>query len=635
MGKLQSTTDGCVWDLSSYFPSFDGPEMRAFAAQLRMDLDRLLELGGSLGCLSFDNIDGWEEVLLLAEDWVVRRAHLQSYTHSMFCSDTSNEQYAAASAAIGPLAADYIKLDTQVLNGIYGADPEVVHALVARPALAGMQHYISRLHQRAVHMMGLDEEALVADLNVAGLQGWDRLYDSVSSKLKGTMEWPDGHSEELPVAKLRSLTNDIDRRIGRRAYQANARAWSGAAHTCAAALNAITGLRITLAGHRGWRGPLEASLLQNGMSAETLEAMYTAVHSEVELPRELRRIKGRYLGQTGVYWFEREAPLPLHADSPQFTWDEGVALVLGSLEPEYPRLAAYGKEMLRRGWVDSLPRSGKRQGAFCTSSPLTKQQRIYMSYHGGLGDITTFAHELGHAWHTNLLNEVRPRARHCPLPFNESASLFSEYVFARGFMLNPIVSSSHKLSMTEELLSRGAALLLELTMRFKFERALYQHRRQGELSVTRLNALMEEVKHEVYGDCLLYEEPEPLLWAGQMHYYVTDAAFYNYSYTFGFLLARALAARLETQGPAFLEQFENFLRRTGQCNLEEVAMDELGIDTTDPVFWVGAIRTLEAPLLQFKAELDRLTEAERAAYLASVEQKSANRFNFQAGLALV
>jgi oligoendopeptidase F len=633
MDKFDTTADGCVWDLSSYFPAFDGPEMRSFASRLKSDLDDLLRLGADLGTLGFHNLDQWEQALLLAEYWVIRRSHLQSYTHAMFCSDTTNEQYARASADIGPLGAGYIKFDTYILNGIYGADRAAVEALKARPKLDGMQHYLGRVHLRAVHMMGLPEEALTADLNLTGLQAWDRLYDTLSSKLMGTLEWPDGHVSELPVAELRSLTCSIDRRVGRRAYDANTRAWREAADACAATLNAITGLRLTLAEKRGWRDPLEASLLQNGMSEETIQAMYSAIHAEIELARELRRTKARYLGQEGLYWFERESPLPLHADTAYFPWEEGTGLVLEAFQLQYPRLAAFGEDFLRKGWVDSQPRASKRQGAYCTSSPVTKEQRIFMSYHGSLGDITTFAHELGHAWHTHLLNEVRPRARHCPLPFNETASLFSEYVFARGFEFNPLVSSSHKLSMTEELFTRAGTLLLEITMRFEFERELYRQRRHGELSVTRLNALMEETKHKVYGDALIYEEPEPLLWAGQMHYYVTDAAFYNYPYTFGFLLARALAARLEVQGPAFLERFESFLRHTGRCSVEEVAMAELEIDTTDPAFWVGAIRTLVAPLEHFQSELDRLTDAEREHFRAEAQSRAMTRLTYGNGMA--
>jgi oligoendopeptidase F len=503
-----------------------------------------------------------------------------------------------------------------------------MEALKARPALSGMEHYLDRVYLRAVHMMDLPEEALVADLNVSGLQGWDRLYDTVSAKLTGNMLWPDGHVECLPVSQLRSLTNSIDRRVGRRAFDANCRAWRGVADTGAATLNAISGLRLTLAEKRGWRDPFEASLLQNGISEDTINAMYAAIHTEIDLPREICRVKARYLGQRGVYWFERESPLPLHADTAYFPWAEGVNLVQDALEHQYPRLASFFESLLEQSWVESQPRPTKRQGAYCTSSPLLKEQRIFMSYHGGLGDVMTLAHELGHAWHTHLLNAVRPRARHCPLPFNESASLFSEYIFARGFQFNPLVSSSHKLSMTEELLSRSAMLLLELTMRFEFEHKLYRHRRKGELSVTRLSELMEETKHEVYDDVLIYEQPEPLLWAGQMHYYVTDTSYYNYPYTFGFLFARALADRLEKIGPLFLERFENFLRHTGRCSVEDIAMRELDIDTTDPDFWVGAIRTLETPLAHFSSELDRVTDAERTRYLAEAEMATEARLSF-------
>jgi oligoendopeptidase F len=99
---------------------------------------------------------------------------------------------------------------------------------------------------------------------------------------------------------------------------------------------------------------------------------------------------------------------------------------------------------------------------------------------------------------------------------------------------------------------------------------------------------------------------DPLFWVSKLHFYIPESVFYNYPYTFGFLMARAIALRLQEQGPGFLDQYEAFLRYTGSDTVENVVQRTLGVDTTDPSFWAGAIRSLAEPLARFQAALDRL-----------------------------
>jgi oligoendopeptidase F len=115
-----------------------------------------------------------------------------------------------------------------------------------------------------------------------------------------------------------------------------------------------------------------------------------------------------------------------------------------------------------------------------------------------------------------------------------------------------------------------------------------------------------DTQRRVFGDCLQPGGEDPLFWASKLHFYITETVFYNYPYTFGFLLARALANRLQAEGQGFLKQYEDFLRLTGSDTVENVAQRTLGIDTTDPGFWAEAIRSLTDPLARFRHELERL-----------------------------
>jgi oligoendopeptidase F len=107
---------------------------------------------------------------------------------------------------------------------------------------------------------------------------------------------------------------------------------------------------------------------------------------------------------------------------------------------------------------------------------------------------------------------------------------------------------------------------------------------------------MVETQREVFGDTLEVGGEDPYFWASKLHFYISGTTFYNFPYTFGFLLSRGLFAMFKQEGVDFLPRYEKFLRLTGSDTAEGVAKRTLGRDLEDSTFWTEAIQTLEEPL---------------------------------------
>jgi oligoendopeptidase F len=594
------------WDLTSYFPEFDGPEMRQFKEALRRDTISLTEQAAALPLLTEESAGAWEQVLTRNEDLSRRLSHLSSYIGCLVSADARNEAYLKEESGLARQRAELAKVRIELLRAVKGVSDDVFSSFAARTALAGAEHYLKRLQEEARRVMATEKEILATDLGVDGIQAWGRLYDTTSSKLEFDMVYPDGRSQRLPMSQRRSLMDHPDRRIRKAAFDGGNAAWQTMEDLAAAALNAIGGTRLTLNRHRGVDHFLDIALFQASISRKTLDAMFTALFNNVELPRRILRLKAKQMDQGSVAWFDLGAPLDL-PNQDKFSWDKAKSAVRESFLRAYPALGDFfQQQVIGKNWVDWEPRAGKRPGGFCTSSMLSKESRIFVTYNDSLGDLLTLAHESGHAFHGYVMRNVRPYARGYPMTLAETASTFGEQVLLNGLLDDAAVSDAQKVMMLDMEVGHGAIYLLDIPVRYEFEKAFYEERKSGELSVSRLKELMVETQRRVLGDVLEPGGEDPYFWASKLHFYITGITFYNFPYTFGFLLSRGLYAMFKKEGTNFLRKYEEFLRLTGSDTAENVVQRTLGRDLGDQEFWSEAIRSLEKPLNRLEALLPKV-----------------------------
>jgi oligoendopeptidase F len=595
-----------TWDLTSYFREFNGAEMLQFKEAMRADIDALQRDAAALPVLTKDNAHAWEHLLARHEDLARRMSHLSSYISCLASADARHEAYVQEEAALARWRAEVAKIRVEFLRALKDASDEVFANWVARPGLAGAQNYLNRLREEARRAMSPEEEIVAADLGVDGIQAWGRLYDTISSKLEFDMVYPDGRRERVPMSQRRSLMDHRDGRIRKAAFEGGNEAWKKLEDVAAAALNAIAGTRLTLNRHRKVNHFLDIALFQAAINRKTLDAMLEAVYANAEVARRILRLKARAMSRKTVAWYDLGAPLDLPAQD-KLSWEAAKTTVAESFARAYPALGDFfQRKVLAQRWVDWEPRPGKRPGGFCTTSMLSKESRIFMTYNESLGDVLTLAHEAGHAFHGFLMRDLRPYRRIYPMTLAETASTFGEQVLMNGLLDDPAVSDAQKAMMLDAEVGHGAIYLLDIPVRYEFEKAFYEERQAGELSVSRLKELMVETQHRIFADVLEPGGEDPYFWASKLHFYISGVTFYNFPYTFGFLLSRGLYAMFNTDGSEFLSQYEQFLRLAGSDTAENVVKATLGRDLETPEFWSEAIQSLERPLSRLEAMLPKV-----------------------------
>ena len=352
--------EGMNWDLTSYFPAFNGPEMVRFKKDLDSDTRDLLDTTRTLKPLDEGNVETWEDVFVRSEDLFARLRHLASYVGCLTAADARNEAYLKEEAALTLKYAEASKLQTELLRGLKTASDEGFEALAGRESLSDAGYALGRMRREARYTMDSAREALAADLRVDGISAWGRLYDTLSGKLEFRMRFPDGREEQVPISQRRSLMENPDRRVRRAAFERGNAAWESVEDVAAAALNAISGTRLTMNRYREVPHFLEVALFQSAITRKTLDAMFEAIFSEIEVGRRIQRFRAKAMGVDKVAWYDLGAPLPFPDVSPM-DWDEGKTLVQGAFARAYPALGRFTQEHVRQA-VDRL-RAARRQTA--------------------------------------------------------------------------------------------------------------------------------------------------------------------------------------------------------------------------------------------------------------------------------
>jgi oligoendopeptidase F len=584
------------WSLESWFTAFAAPDYMAFKSDLAGDVESLLVRAKGLGHGVEVIVDLIAELELLTE----RFGHLSAYLGCLSADDANDEAVKSDEAWISTLEADVIKVRASLQAALLALSDADFSQILAAASLAGAEYAVQRMREEGCLQMSSDLESLAADLNVNGLHAWGRLYDTLSGKMVFDMTFPDGHAESVPMARRRALMSDPDRRVREASFHAGQKPWLDHADTLAAALNGIAGTRLNLYNRRGISHFLDTPLFDGGMSRASLEAMMSAIQTHIELPRRALRVAAKLQGTAALHFFDLEAPQISAPDEKPLSWGDACATVDRAFSAAYPKLGSYFREMLAKRWIEAQPRAGKRPGAFCTGSPMLREERVYMTWHGTVHDMVTLAHEVGHAWHSCVLRPARSMASSYPMTLAETASNFGEMILLDGLLSDPALSAPMKAYLLDQEMLRAHAYLINIPMRYEFEKAFYSERAAGEVSVSRLRELMIEAQVKWYGDTLLLDGADPMFWASKMHFFITGVSFYNFPYVFGYLLSQALFARFKEEGPAFLPKYEAFLAATGSASCEQVALQTLGADLASSDFWATALRGIEPNLRAYE-----------------------------------
>lgn len=581
-----------TWELDSIYEGGSGST--AFMQELKgmeEDMERLdAELAGN-ALLDADKLAQLTEIV---QSVLLRLRETDSFVACLMAANIRDTAANSLNDKVKTLSAKLIGVLTRYDNMLRAYGDSEWAALLEHEKLAEIAFNLHERREQAKQKMAPELEALAGDLSVDGYHGWGDYYNLIVSRAKFNDVGADGESRTLSAGQMHNRLSEGERAVRQAAFTEWERVWSEQADLSAEVLNRISGFRLKLYDKRGWASVLQEPLQMNRMSEATLKAMWAAIQDgKQSLVRYLER-KAKLLGVEKLDWHDVEAPLGASARIVPYA--EAAEFIVEQFRGFSPELADFSQEAFANGWIEAEDRPGKRPGGFCTSFPKSGQTRIFMTYSGSASNISTLAHELGHAYHQHVMNDLPPLSQEYAMNVAETASTFAELIVSDK-ALKTATDADEKLGLLEDKIQRSVAFFMNIHARFLFETRFYELRREGLVSSEQLNKLMEDAQREAFSDML--GEAHPHFWASKLHFYLTDVPFYNFPYTFGYLFSAGIYARAQQEGPAFADKYVALLRDTGRMTVEELASVHLGVNLEESNFWSEAVALTEEDVQLF------------------------------------
>lgn len=560
-----------IWDLTPIYPGCDSKE---FADDLKRVVDLAAQLTTQIASADSDVktcIESYELMLDYLEN-------IEAYSSACLSTDTGNPLYLNAVGKVEQASLAVSNIEVRFL-GLLAARREEIETRTGEGGdLASYRFPLFELLEQQRHRMTSELEDLANNLARSGTDAFARLQEAMGSSI--SIDWGDGTTKT--VVELRNEAYSADRAVRKRAFEKELELWKLFEVPYAAALNGIKGTTLTLDGMRGYASPLDRSLFQSRIDRPILDALISTIEANLPLFRTYLKEKARLLGLDGLAFYDLFAPV---GDSHStFTYEQSHAFIVKQFSEFSPEMGEFADRAFKQRWIDPFARKGKVGGAYDTIFPISKQSRILSNFDGTYNGLSTFAHELGHAYHDSVVMDKSNLKRTYPMTLAETASIFSEFLVFNGALKQS--HAQERLSLVEHFVQDATQVCVDILSRFYFESEVFERRKDGELVPSELCEIMEDAQKRTYGDGLVVYHP--YMWAAKGHYYSSDFSFYNYPYAFGQLFALGLYHKSLESDASFAEQYKTLLAATGSLSARDVA-SLVDVDLADPAFWQQGI----------------------------------------------
>jgi oligoendopeptidase F len=488
--------------------------------------------------------DALEEMFRLDKElW-----RLSGYAGLLADQDTRDGRHQGMRQEVIQLRTSFDSHTSFIYPEILQTDVATVHKLIATESrLAIYRIYLEEMFRRQPHTLSESEEKILAGSGV--FSGAPSMIHNILLNAdfpKPSVTLSDGESTRLDQAaylRLRALPNRADRENVVKTFFNSLGEFS---RTFAATLDGKVQTSLFFANARKYESSLKMALDGPNIPVSVYSRLIEGVNRHIPTFHRYLTLRKQMLRLDSLRYYDVHAPLTASVTTtytPEEAQDEVLAAV-ATLGPEYCKVA---RRSFEERWIDLFPNDGKRAGAYSDSEAFDVHPYILMNFVGTYRDVSTLAHELGHAMHSYLSNRAQPYPLAGYSTFvAEVASTFNESLLV-DHMLRTASDVETKLSLLGNYVENVRAAVFRPAQFAEFEQIIHEMAQKGEPIVGEaLAALFLNITRKYYGhdnNICVVEDYIGHEWSLVPHFY---SDFYMFQYATSFAASEALAARVKS-----------------------------------------------------------------------------------------
>lgn len=592
------------WDLDSIFPG--GLHGKALTEKLQVIGESINTFRDAINDYHFADDDEHFTRFTELTDFIqkIQAGIVQTgmYISGKHSEDVNNEEVTPLIDKIQSLDVKAAQISQLLQKKLASLSDDAFEKLIAEPSLHKIVFSLKEQRHFGQELLDDNEEAIIAEMNLEGLSAWSNHYSTLVSSVQVDFKDNEGNPKTLSAGQAdNEILGNADPKYRAELMPKWEEAWGDKQNLFADTLNHVSGSRLLDYRFHGTEDFLKYPLELNRMSQKTLDTMWKVVDANKDVLIDFLNRKAQLIGKEQIGWEDVAAPLNIgEGEVKTFTYDEAAEFIIKQFNSFSPKMAQLAQRAFENQWIEAENRPGKEPGGYMESLPETGESRIFLTFTGSPNDASTIAHELGHAFHSSVMNELPYFRQDYAMNVAETASTFGELIVSDA-NVKEAQTDEEKINLLNAKMDNPVAMFLNIHARFIFEKKFYEKRKDGVLTASEINDLMLAAQKEAYDNSLSTYSTH--FWESKMHFYFDDVPFYNFPYTFGYLFSLGIYAKAP-ESDNFEDQYIALLQDTANMSTEELAMKHLGVDLTKPDFWEDGVKLIQKDVDEFI----RLTE---------------------------
>ena len=355
---------------------------------------------------------------------------------------------------------------------------------------------------------------------------------------------------------------------------------------------------------RNFNNCLEARLFGDNIPVGVYEQLIKSVkenlkplHRHITMRKELLKLN--------TFKYEDVYASSVPSVEKLYEYKEASDIIVETMKPLGQEYVEGLKTAFNSRWIDIYPNKGKETGAY-SDGVYGVHPYIKMNYDGRYNNVSTLAHELGHAIHSYLSSKEQHFTNsNYPTFLAEIASTFNENLLME-YLLKYEKDDMFKLFILDNYLEQIRGTLYRQTLFAEFELEMHKRVEQGgTLTADWLNEKYLALTREYYGHnegvCQVDEYIQNE-WSRIPHFYMN---YYVFQYSTGIIASMALSNLVLTDNDTYREKYLDLLKAGGHGYAIDL-LKTAGVDMTSPVPYNEAFKRINYLLDEMEKIISRL-----------------------------